>query len=496
MNLKNIMKDVGLISVFVFIGIFLGYALRIMFARLLPQADYGLFYAVIAFFALFSSFRSLGMTESIVHFIPKYTAEKNLNKIKNSIVFVLSTQIIISLIISLAFFIFANQIASSFFHLPEAAILIKIQAATFFIIGFIEVLVSVFRGFQKPVFASLYDPLRLIFMVVFSVLLSKSGLFSLKNVFWAWFTSYLLLALFYMISLLIRHKKLFTLKLKYDKTVMKDIWSYSIPLMLGLGAQIMFARIDELILMYFKGSAEVALYEIAYPASQLMLVLVAPFSFILLPVISKMFFEKNKKSIKEILQMAYNAGLFFIAPFVLLLLVYPDLIITALFSSKYISAAAGLRVMTLGTFFLMFSNINLSVLSGMGKIVTRTKILYAIGIFSIILNVILVPKLGYMGSVIATSAAFLLLWVSSQYVFSKEIPGFKLSISHLLRILFCSGIFLALVIFLKSALKMNLYYEAAIVSLISFAVYFALGLFILKIVDMRIIKEILKGKLK
>ncbi|HIH39518.1 TPA: flippase [Candidatus Woesearchaeota archaeon] len=491
MRLSKLFKDVAWTSVFVIFGAFLGYGMRILFARNLSSSDYGLFYAIVSFFALFSLFRSLGMTESLVHFIPKYVAMQSWNKLRGLIRFVFSIQLPLSFIFSLLFFIFAKSIAVNFFHLESAAPLIRLQAITFFIIGVVEILVSIFRGFQNPIFASLYDPIRLFIMVAASVMFLKLKIFHIDNLFLAWLLSYLVLAVLYFIQLYLKYKKIFSFSIKKEKSVVKDIMSYSIPLMLGVGVQIIFARIDELILLFFKGTEQVALYEIAYPASQLMMILVSPFLFILLPSISKLYFEKNKEGIRNILQMIYNAGLFFAAPLALLLFFYPEIIIKLLFSSKYLVASTALQVMTFGTFFLMFSNINLNVLSGMGKIATRTKILYVIGIFNIVFNLILVPKFGYMGAVFATSSAFFLLWFSSYAAFSKEVPGFKLSKSHLLRILFCSFVFMFLVVFLKKILILNMYFEAALIMFVSFTVYFSLGIFVFKIINIKAIKEMI-----
>jgi len=490
MNIKKTFKDIVITSLIVTTGTALGYALRILFARNLSQSDYGLFYAIIAFFVLFSMFRSLGTTESLVHFIPKYLAEKNWNKLKFSTRSVLLLQIIVSSVISFLFFIFSDFIALHFFHMNEASLLIKFQAITFFIIGAIDVFVSIFRGFQRPILASLYDPIRLMIVGLFSIFLIKMNIFTVKTLFIVWLISYVLLALFYILTLFKNYRKLFDIKSVVDSDVIKDIKSYSIPLMFGMGAQLMFSRIDELILLFFKGSSEVALFEIAYPASQLMLVLVAPFTFVLFPMISKLFFENKKDKIREALQIVYNTGLFFIAPFAVLLLLYPDLIIRVLFSSKYIEASLALQIMTIGTLFLIFSTINMTVLSGIGKMITRTKILYSVGAFNIFLNLTLAPKFGVIGTVTATSISFSILWITSYMEFIKEIPGFTVKVKYLIRILISLIVFLLSMIVLKNIFTFSMYVEAILFTLISFSVYLSIGVFVLKIINLESVKKI------
>jgi O-antigen/teichoic acid export membrane protein len=489
MDGKKFLKDVSGTFLLVFLASVLGYTTRIIFARNLSQQDYGLFYAIVGFFAFFALFRTLGTNEALVHFLPKYAAQKNLSKAKFSSWYAFKVQSILGLVTSLVFFIFAKPIALHFFHLEAAAQLLRIQSVTYFIIGFVEFFVGFFRGLQRPMLASLYDPVRLFFVTVVSIILIKLQVFTIHNLLFVWMGGYLILSVIYFIYLYKDYGNVISAPSRFYPAVLAEIKRYSIPVMLAVGAEILFSRTNVLLLTFFKGSADVALYEIAYPSSRLMLLLAAPFSFVLFPLVSQLFYQKNKKAISEILQTTYNTGLFLLVPIVALLMLYPELIIKTLFSEKYLAAAPSLRIMTLGTFFLTFSNINFNIISGMGKIASRTKIVYIVALFNIIADVLLIPRFGYQGAIIATSGSFFLLWLLGFKECLHYVSAFRPRLRPLGKIVVNLLIFLTLIIVLKKLFVFNMYVEAIAVTIIGLLLYFLLGLFVFKIINVNILKE-------
>ncbi len=488
-SVKSLFRDIYFTFIFIGLGSIFGYLVRVILARNLEISDYGLFYAVVGFFSFFAIFRSLGTSDSLVHFIPKYISEKNWFKIKFSVTLAFLVQLILGFMTSFLFFTFSQQIATYFFHAPGAAQLIRLHSITYFIIGFVDLMLGVFRGFQKPIISSMYDPIRLLFVIVSSLLFLKLGILTVKNTIVAWMLGYLVLAVIYAMVFYFRYKRIFRIKLRYFKSVTDDIKDYSIPLLFGVGAQILFSRTDVLVLTFFKGSIDVALYEVAFPASQLILIMASPILYVLFPMISKFFFEKNKNMIKEVLHAAYNAGLFLLAPMALLLMIYPELVIKILFSDKYLQTANAARIMTLGTFFLLFSYINMNILAGMGKIKARTKLMYIVAAFNIIGDIAFVPRFGYMGAISTTAASFFLLWLLSYKALSKELPGFHVKLSAIAKILLSLSVFVISVFLLKMFLDLNMYAEALIISAVSIAIYLAMGIS-LGVINTKLVKDI------
>lgn len=491
MDIKKVMKNISLTFIFLTLTTLFGYIARIIFARNLPTSDYGLFYAVIDFFAFFAIFRSLGTIESLVHFIPKYLKEKSLKRLKYAVRTVFYLQLFVGFIIAAIFFTFSDQIALQFFHIQEAGLLIKIQAITFFLIGFAEFLAGFYNGMQKPQLAALYDTIRLTVVILASLLLIVIGSFFIQNLMIVWLLSYVAIIIFYAVVFLKRHSTLISVPLEKYGDVIKDLKTYSIPLMLGIAADLILSKSDVLILTFMKGVQDVAFYEVAYPTSRLMLLLIAPFSFVLFPMVSKMYFDKQKEHIKNILQFAYNSGLFMLAPVMALLLIYPEVVLRVLFSEKYVQVARATQIFTAGVFFLVFSQINFSILSGIGEIKEKTKILYFAAIFNVVFDILLIPKFGYIGAIVVTSISYFLMWLLGYRICSREIEHFKLNLKYIAKIFVCLVLFLIIVFYLKSVLVLNMYLEATVVSLVSIVIYFVLGIFVFRIINIATVKQML-----
>ena len=102
----------------------MGYLLRLIFAKNLSVEDFGLFYSVMAFVNFFIIFRDFGLSECLMTYLPKYKVENRPDKIKGSILFVLSFQFIIAVIIA-SFLIFMSGFLSVNFFKTKKAIIIQ-----------------------------------------------------------------------------------------------------------------------------------------------------------------------------------------------------------------------------------------------------------------------------------------------------------------------------------------------------------------------------------
>ena len=434
MNYKKFFKDISIIFVITIIGSILSYLIRMIFARQLTISEYGLFYSVIGLFAFFAIFRSLGTSEALIHFIPKYLVEKKLNKVSFAIKLVFYIQFIFGAIVSILFFVFAKWIAINFIHIESAYILIRINSVTYFIIGFAELLKNVFRGYQKNILSSMYDSIRMLFVLLLVVIILKLNVVNVTNIMGIWLSSYIILLIIYLFFFF---KDIKLVKSKFDKLIIKDLKKYSIPLVIGMGAQIIFSKTDVLILTFLRGVTEVAYYEVVNPASKVITFLFIPIIFVIFPTVSKLFHEKDINTIKTLLQGIYSIGLFLVLPILIILMFLSKLVIMLIFGSKYLLTSNALVIMFVGAFFLMFADINFNVLSGMGEIKKKTKILYTIVLFNIIGDIILIPLLGYLGAVIITSISYFLLWLLGFIIIKKKINfTFKMiSIKQIIKVI-------------------------------------------------------------
>jgi len=499
MKIKGVFKSLIWIYIFIFIATGANFVLRIILARNLTKAEYGLFYAILGFFAFLAIFRSLGTNETLVHFIPKYTAQKSNKKIKSAVSMVFLFQMILGLAIAIALIIFSKALANNYFKDPSVSGLIVLYAVAYVIMGLIELIKSINLGYQKPHVSASFDASRFVFIILVVIILFARQMLTVKALIILWFVSYLLFFLIYYFMLKKSFQTMLKTKFKYFGSVFKDIKSYAIPVMLSAGATFILARTDVFLLTWLKNVNEVALYEVVAPSANLLPFIFGPIILLLFPLVSKYFFEKKYESIGKIMNLIYNFGLFVMLPAVIVVLLYPDIIISVIFSTKYIEVVLGLQILILGKFFYSLNQINFNLLSGMGLIKKRMWILYVAAILNIVLDIIFIPMYGYLGAIAVTAFCYLLMCVLSFVTSTTYLKKFNLSIrlENWYKIFLSLVIFVSLIFLLQKVLILPTYLEIILTLVIAFTVYLVVGICLFKIVDLKYIKAlVLKKKSK
>src|SRR3989338_2587757 len=145
---KKALVNVGKVFVISIVAAFFGYLARIFFARNLTVEEFGLFYAIIAFLALFLIFITFGLDRVLIFLIPKFLAESNPQKIKNSILYAAVVLFINNLVFIGILYFFANFLGKNYFKNDLAAAVLMLMAVSFFIDSFVLLIQSSFQGFQ------------------------------------------------------------------------------------------------------------------------------------------------------------------------------------------------------------------------------------------------------------------------------------------------------------------------------------------------------------
>lgn len=496
MTAKNFIKQTVFSYGLLAVVMIMGYVMRIVFAKNLSTYDYGLFYSIIGLFGFLSIFRSLGTNTSMTHFLPKYIKKGNASKIKSLLGSVFVFQLFLGVTISALLFIFSKTIASAYLSMPEAASLIRIQAVTYLVIGFVEFIKSAFSGYQKPALSMLYDALRNTFIVGFSWLALHIGIFSVRTLIIIWLASYALFGLIYFTIFLIENPNLMSVRFRKYDSIIKEVRKYSIPLMLGIAATLILSKTDVVLLTLFKNLEQVAFYEVAFPVASLITSLGMPLGLVLLPLISKNYFEGNRRQIKKTMSLIYNSGVFLILPALFLFLKYSEFIILNMFSAEYLPVVLGARIFMFGTSFGIFNTINLNILSGIGEIKKKTKILYLGAGFNVLLDILLIPLLGYLGAIIVTSLSYVVMTVASFIICRKEIPEFRPKMRPYLKIGANFLIFVALLYVFDLLIPSQTLVKYAVAILVGLVAYFGLGVFFMRIINYKELWRLVKQTLR
>lgn len=482
---KLIIKNTFWVYLFIYVGIPIGYLIRIIYSRTLSVEDYGLFYSIIGFLAILSTFNDLGFSETLNYFGIRFYEQKKYSDLKSSFIYAILMQLSTALLICFLLFFLAPWLATHYFHSTNSINLLRLLLIYFLFANLIITLVNFFKVKQDLFKNSLIGFLRLPLILLFSL-----GIFFFSNKLLVISLSWTMAYIFMVIVSLILIKKDFSflkkIKFKWDFKLYKKLFSYSSMVLLGTGASILFTGLDIQVITFFRNLSEVALYSNAYAISNSLMLLITPISIVMFPLTSKLFANKEFLKIDYLVTIIYKLLFVLGSPIFLLFISFPKEILLLLFGSKYVPAANTLVILAIGFFFLVLANLNLTILAARGEVKPRVKIMYALTLLNIIIDVLLVPSIGYMGAAIGTTICLILMFFMS-YRITKNKP--KITLDFLIKTIFLNIVFFFTVLLLKKWLLMSIILKATIIGLISFSLYFLIAYY-LKLYDLKIFKKI------
>jgi len=494
MNKKNEQKEIdkGLkllakSSIVVFVGIFFAkifnYAHRIIIARYFGPEIYGLFSLALMVLGFFVAFSSLGLSDGLLRYIPFYRGKKQIHKIRYVFKFSLAISFFSTIISGIILFFLSEFISINFFHSTDLIIFLKIFSFLIPLSIFSYIFLNILKTFEKISWYSfIWNILQNLVKLVILILLIVLG-FKTSAIIFSYFLS--ILAIFLVSYLFCKYKlsEVFE-KYKLDKKektkIMKEVFSYSWPIIfIGIISSFLY-WIDSFAIGYFRGVSEVGFYNAAVPIAALLYIAPTLFIQLFFPLITKEYARKKFKIIKELSKQVGKWIFILNLPVFLISILFPGAIINLLFGSEYIIAENALRFLAIGMFFSSFFMISNNLISTIGKSKLILIDMTIVSIINIILNIILVPKYGINGAAFSTMISLIIL--SLIFLFQTKhylsiVPVRK----KMFKILIISLIPLSLLIFIKQFIIINLL-SLILLSSLFFLLYLLL-IFITKCLD-------------
>lgn len=491
---KKALKGVSIFFIMSLLAGFIGYLVRLVFARNLTQADYGLFYAVFAFYGMLLIFRDIGLREASVKYISEFNAKKKYGMIKGIIWITFITHLIVSIVILGVIFLLSDNISMNLFHTQGAKIVLFLLAGMFVLRAVENIFYFTYQGFQKFHFNSLIEFTRmsLVLVLVFiGFMYSKSIVVACL----AYILAHILENLVLVPLFLKTFPKFFKVKAVLSTDLFKKLLFFGMPVMIGLVGSMIITYVDTIAITYFMTLEDVALYQVAMPTAKLLLYFTVTISLVVLPMSSELWTRKLKKKLVMGMDILYRYSFFMVIPFALLMFAFPDIIIRVFFGQKYVEASLVLQILALAGIIYTVAFINSNVISGIGRPKENTKIILFAAVFNLVLDVILVPKMGIEGAAIATFLSYLLMLVLTALKM-KSIVDVHAPWMHWLKNFFAGFIFLAFMYYAKNRITFfGDFTEMIIVGLAGCLVYLLLSI-ALKVIDLKEIKGIISYAVK
>lgn len=480
----------GSITVFLFtvLANLFNYLIRLVLSRELSVADYGLFYAIIAFISFFISFRDLGLSAAIVKFIPEFNAKKEYGKIKSLLKYAFKMQLIFVISSIILISLFSNQISSLIFN-QQISNLIILASFILFADLFMVFEMKFFQGSQKP---SLFSSILLVKNIIILIILLFLQPLTLEKCFFSFISSHFITFLIFSPKFKKLYEKL-SEPVSITKKFKKQIWDFSLPVFFGMIAYLFLGYIDTIMLTIFRSLEEVGLYQVALPTASLLFIFMISIRSVLIPTVSELWSLKETEKISKIMERATKLSFITILPGFFILFSFPKTILSILFGPEYVSAYIALKILSFTSIFFLLRGLMSTILISRGKTWLNTKAGIYMTVFNIISNLILIPIYGIIGAAVTTVFSFFIGFLIT-YKYSKKYLDFNFPKETLAKSLMCSALILIFIDKIKLIINLQPLTEFFVIGITSVIFYFVLLLMTKTIdkYDINLMKSVLK----
>jgi O-antigen/teichoic acid export membrane protein len=418
-----------LIGQIVSLGIAAVYA--ILIARYLGVTGFGLLSTAIAFTAVFAPLTSLGLTT---------LATREVARDKSLAGKYLGNLFIIEIALAIGTFCLIALAAYVLRYPQQTIILIYILALSVVCAGFTGVFQSLFQAFERME----YQAIGLILSTVATFVVVIWGITARLGVVWfasAYFVGSLAVAIY---SVTVYSKNFSLPHIEIDMKFWKRIFPEALPFALtGLFTTIYF-YIDSVLLSVMKGAEAVGFYSAPYRLIMVLLFIPMVISTAIFPAMSR-FHVTAKDSFRLIYESYFKYMAIVSVPIGIGTTLLAGQIITLIFGVAYGNSAIALQILIWATVFIFLTAAFLRLFETSNRQMIVTKIT-AVGLIeNVTLDLILIPRLSYVGPSIATAATeltvlLLCVFASSRITYplsKKDLAGLvKIGAASLLMGLF------------------------------------------------------------
>lgn len=407
-------------------GMITQYLFVFVVARMLGPTALGSFTLSFTVLQLLAILGLLGLDNLLTRKVAAAKAADRPEDIKSAFLTSIKITAISAVLLSFFLFIAAEYLANTVFHKPQLATHLKVMCFALAPFVFINIHAAAFRGMKNMIGFTLYKAIIPLFNVAFIFI----GYYSALNI--SPTLGYMISCMLVMILYVIAWNKYSRLKTVevIETTSMKEMALESLPMMITGSIFFILNWIDNLVIGIFRTELEVGLYDTAFKIASASAIILMAINAIQGPTFaeyhSKNDLSKLRESIFSSTKMLFYATL----PFTILIIIFPEWILS-FFGKEFEQASTALIILSIGNFFSSITGSVGILLQMTGHQKPYNTIILFAAFTSIILNIILVPRIGITGAAIASAAAKIIqnfagcLYVYKKFGFlSIYIPGF------------------------------------------------------------------------
>jgi len=271
---------------------------------------------------------------------------------------------------------------------------------------------------------------------------------------------------------------------------MKPYLSWGIPLTPNTLVNWVMQASDRYLLGYFMGVSAVGIYNVAASIGSYSSFVWPPLSIVLYPVVSKTYDEGNREECSNYFRYSFKYLMMITIPATVGLSILARPLLQILTTPDFFSGSSVVWLIALGTLLHAFHQICSFIFHLVGKTQVILRLLIIAAVLNVILNVILIPRLGILGAGIASVSSYAVLGVITPLITQRYFK-FDFDILFILKSLTGSAIMATCIWLLKPESLLMVVVSVVLGVIVYFAVLIILRGFTKT--EIGFLKQTLKG---
>ena len=390
--MEKIYKNFFVASASRLITAFIGLIIIGFLTRHLGQTGYGAYETILSYLFIFTVLADFGLHIIHVREISRIAGGQGFKKES----FISGNIFTLRLLLLVSVIILALAINSFLPYSEEVKRGILIASIFVVFSSLSQILSGIFQKYEAFFYVSISDVLtRLIHLVlVFYAVKSNLGLLA-----FIWILSFIALIQFWAVFFISRRFVKFPLTLNFDFA--KKILKASFPVALSILFTAIYIRTDALMLSLMKPPSDVGVYRLAAKVLETVVFFPALLVELTMPSLSRFALDSGelfKKRFKKTFNFLFISAL----PVVIGLFLFSGPIVRILGGEDFLSSALPLRILSFVVGLVFLNNLSGKALIALDLQKAGMKIYIFGAILNILLNLLVIPRYGYIGASVTT----------------------------------------------------------------------------------------------
>lgn len=408
-----------------------GLVILLLTRYLLTPGEYGLLFLAISVFGSTLLFSRLGIQNSAARYVTEYR-ETDPGQVRNIVRMSLATIAVTSLLVAVSLVVFREPIAAIFDE-PALAPLLVLGC---FYVSFRTVnnfIYTVFQGFNHITRSALISICSQLGILIGVVVLTAVG-FGVMGAVAGYVVGYGAgtVAGLVLLSQTLRGYAIEPV----EPGLRRRILEYSVPLTVTNAANILYKRVDTILIGFFLTPVAVAYYTLAKQISDFVIAPADALGFTISPSYGEHKAKEDPRRAAAIYEMAFEHTMLFYVPAAAGLVLVAEPTIVYIFGEGYTGAVPVIQILSVFIVLQAVDKITNDGLDYLGRAKHRAIVKVSTGVLNFGLNLALIPAIGVVGAAISTVIGFSIMVSVNVYLIHTELT---LRLGRLLRTLAIVG---------------------------------------------------------